>query len=205
MPVTVQQVVTFLRTNPHINRINFQFRGFRVYPRAYQVDVAGAVNARQILIHFRNNLGGAGAQYDFEYDTFEVDRAFDPTLNLAHAAILVHEATHAHMDIQGIGPRRDNEAEAVAYLSEAVFLRAQRAAALIIPGTNRVPLCRQVAFRIAATILAGTYAVSPRDVKALIAAVDHTPGAVPRLLFISNGFNRDWVHRHFRATGNIAN
>ena len=203
MPVTVQQVVIFLRTNGYIKRINFQFNGFRVYPRAYQVDVAEALNSRQILIHFKRSLGGAGAQYDFLYDSFEVDRAFDPIRIPAHSAILVHEATHAHMDIQGIGQVRDNVAEAVAYLAEAVFQRAKKAPALTTPGTNSVALCRQEAYRIAGTILNGTYAIPQRDVTALIDAVNRTPGAVSRPIFISNGFNRDPLHDFLRNRGDI--
>ena len=202
--VSKAQIVTFLRTNPYINKVNFDFRGFYVYPSAYQVDVADAIDSGEIEICASTALGGAGAEYDFAHDSLNVDPAtFDPVKNLRDQAYLVHEATHAHQDIKHLGSRPGDEIEAIAYLAEAVFLAAQGAAPMVgsgpVPGS--VPLCRAESHRVAGALLSGTYTVPAAEVTALLKAVNGTPGAVPLKIYISNGFDRDLTHRLTRHLG----
>src|SRR6266850_7997865 len=117
-------LVAFLRGNPHLNRINFAFDTFKVYPTAYKIDVADAIASEEIKIRKKGGSSlAAGASYDMNFDSLELSPTFS-ILAARDQAFLVHECTHAHLDIQNIGTHSGHQDEAVAYLAEAIFLEA---------------------------------------------------------------------------------
>jgi hypothetical protein len=188
----VADIVTFLRGNTFINRINFEFGTFRVYPSAYQRDVADAVNSGAIKVRTKGSgSAAAGASYDMAYDSFELSPSFSVT-NTRDQGFLVHESTHAHLDIQNLGSHSASENEAVGYLAEATFLEAAGAPPL---GTEAI---RVEAHRIAKTLLAGVYKVPAADVTSLTAEVAKDPHYASTVTYNSNGFNRDLIHRILR-------
>jgi len=185
-------VAKFLRTNPCINRINFSLGGLKVYPSAYQKDVADAVASGEILVRTKGPSGpGAGASYDRNYDSFELVPGFsisDPR----HQAFLVHESTHAHFDIQTLGSHSGWDEEAASYLAEAIF---QECAGTPPLGAEPIRLASRV---VAKSVLAGTYWVPAVDAKDLAAKVAMEPLYKSAAIYVSNGFKRDVIHRMLR-------
>lgn len=185
-------IAIFLRGNAYINRINFLFGRFKVYPSAYQKDVADAVASGEVKIRTQGTSSAAvGARYDMNYDSLELISSFS-VANPRDQAFLVHESTHAHLDIQNLGSHSAHENEAVAYLAEAVFLEA----------AGQPPLGREtirvVSHRIAKTVLAGTYQVPAADVAALTSEVAKDRHYITTVKYDSNGFNRNLLHRILR-------
>ena len=122
MPTTKSDIVCFLKMNPFISRLNFSFLSYKVYPTAYQKDVAEAIHSEEIKIG-TGVSPGAGANYYNEFDRLELLKTFD-IKSRREQAFLIHECTHAHLDIQRFGSHSGHENEAVAYLAEAIFLEA---------------------------------------------------------------------------------
>src|SRR5882757_1011128 len=119
-----EDIVNFLTTDANINRLNFAFRTYRVYPTAYQKDVANALRLDSIKIREEGGSSkSAKASYYMDFDLLSVSPTFN-IHNWRDQAFLVHECTHAHLDIQNLGKHPGHENEAVAYLAEAVFLEA---------------------------------------------------------------------------------
>jgi hypothetical protein len=185
-------IVKFLRTNTLLNRINFSFSTFKVYPSAYQKDVADAVDSGEIKVRTKGTRSPvSGASYDMNYDSLELSTTFS-IASPRDQAFLVHECTHAHLDIQNSGRHSGHENEAVGYLAEAVFLEAARQSPL---GSETI---RVVSHSIAKKVLSGTYRISPGDAKALTDEVAKNPHYSTKVFYNSNGFNRSWIHKILR-------
>lgn len=186
------EITRFLRTNAHIKQINFSFGSFKVYPSAYQKDVADAIASGEIKVRTKGaSTAAAGASYDMNYDSLELSPVFNLSL-LREQAFLIHECTHAHLDIQTLGTHSRHENEAVAYLAEAVFLEAARQPPL---GSETI---RTISHRLGKLVLAKTYAIPAADVAALIAEVRKHPHYSGSATYNSNGFNRSLIHRALR-------
>jgi hypothetical protein len=163
-------VVNFLRTDPNIGKVNFEFDGFRVYPSAFTTDVADAVASGRIGVRTSTALNkGAGASYDPKFNEFNLAPGFNLT-TINHQTLLLHEATHAHMDLQAIGRVARERAEAIGYLAEAIFITAAGYNPLSSFGTEGGFLRNQAA-RIADAVLGGTYVVPGSSVIALVGTV----------------------------------
>jgi hypothetical protein len=180
-------LATFLRTDRNIDRLNFALGTFKVYPSAYRKDVADAIASEAIKTRVGTGVSpGAGATYMMNYDTLEVSSSFDVT-SVRDQAYLVHECTHAHLDIQNFGYHSGHENEAVGYLAEAVFLEAAGQSAL-----SSHPI-RVASHRVAKSIIGGTYQVSKADFAALVVAAMSEPHYATKALYNSNGFARGFV------------
>lgn len=165
-----EDVVNFLRTDPNIAKVNFEFDGFRVYPSAYTADVADAVAKGRIGVRTSSALNkGAGASYDPKFNEFNLAPGFNLT-KIEHKTLLLHEATHAHMDLQAVGRMAREKAEAIGYLAEAVFITAAGYNPLSAWGTEGGFL-RQQAAMMAEGVLGGAYAVPPSSAAALVGTV----------------------------------
>jgi hypothetical protein len=176
-------IVRFLRTEPNISRLNYAFKTYKVYPSAYRKDVADAIDSEDIKLG-SGVAKGAGAQYYVDLDRMELRPGFTVT-DWRDQAFLIHECTHAHLDIQNFGKHSGHENEAVAYLAEALYLEASGKPPL---GPQAI---RVVAHRIARGLLAsGNYAVAPTDVTDLVTEVAADPGYSSTVYYVSDGFNR---------------
>lgn len=182
--ITKFDIVSFLRSNPAIAKINFEFGALKVYPTAYRIDVADSIDRGDVALLIKPLPPSVAASYDVRYDQLTVSPAFT-FASIADQALLVHESTHIHLDIQSIGWHSRHMNEAVAYLAEAVFLEAEGY-------SKRAPRSiSTVAHTIARSILSGTYSVTPADVALLSGAVASHPHYRTFTKFISNGFARD--------------
>lgn len=190
MPIHTD-IAAFLRSNPHVARINFRFDTFKVWPGAYQTDVANAVATEEIKVRLQGAGAGAGAAYDMAYDSLELSPTFR-IANVRDQAYLVHECTHAHLDIRATGSHSSHANEAVAYLAEAIFLESQKQPPL---GTQKI---RAESHRIARLVLAGAYQVKPTDAAALTAEVARHPHYASKAHYHSNGFKRGIIHQLLR-------
>jgi len=175
-------IVTFLKRDPNIPRLNFAFKTYKVYPTAYQKDVADAIDSGEIKVG-TGVPSGAAASYYAEYDRLELSPSFSIS-NSHDQAFLVHECTHAHLDIQNLGKLSGHENEAVAYLAEAMYLEASGN-----PPISTIAI-RVVSHRIAKDVLSGTYTVPAKDAAELVTEVAADPHYSSTILFESNGFNR---------------
>lgn len=194
MPVTNADIATFLRTNPNIGKLNFCLVStLRVYPTAYSKDVADRIDSGAIkLLVGKGISAGAGATYDMVYDTLAVSATFS-VASPSDQAFLVHECTHAHIDIQNIGSHSAFDSEATAYLAEALFLEASAQPPL---SSHKV---RTTAQAIAKSMLAtSAYIVAPADASLLVSAVKAEPLYAGRKPYDSNGFKRGVVQNLLR-------
>ena len=184
------QIVLFLKTNAAINAVNFKFRDHKIWPYAYRKDVANALITGDIKIGKAVN-DGAAATYRQDQDRLEIS----PTANFASLGdqgLILHECTHAILDMRAIGNHSGHEDEAIAYLAQAFFLTRTRGNARDVPD-NPVPLggintkiaagIYDEAERIAAkSIRTGEYYIEKKDADNLLALVAQ--------------------HNHYRAVGN---
>jgi len=190
-------ILSFLRTNPNVGRLNFEFktplRSYKVYPSAYAKDVADAIDKEDIIIRTKGApSAGAGAGYDLNYDSFELSPTFSIG-NWRDQAFLVHECTHAHLDIQSMGNHSGHENEAVAYLAEALFLEFAGNPPL---GTEAI---RVVAHSIAKGVVGkGSYTVPATDTGPLVAEVAKHPNYSSKVIYNANGFKRSMIHNLLR-------
>ncbi|MEP7361865.1 MAG: hypothetical protein ABI972_01300 [Acidobacteriota bacterium] len=124
--------------------------------------------------------------------TFDITSWYDQ-------AFLVHECTHAHLDIQNIGKHSGHENEAVGYLAEAMWLEVSGHSSL---GGSTAPTTtlRATAHMIAKKLLATkAYAVDPIDAAVLVAAVATHPHYAPKFTYLSNGFSRGPIDNFLRS------
>jgi hypothetical protein len=170
----------FLVTNPAIAKINFKFKRYKVYPTAYRSDVAYALKGEKIQVRIKNLKAGLGAQYYYGLDELVVPPTFNLN-NYRDQAYLIHECTHAHLDIQNIGAHLLQENEAVAYIAEAVFLEAIKQKPL---GTRKL---RTLSHEIARKIIGGTYEVSAGEADSLIKEIFKHPDYIKPAMVNSNG------------------
>ena len=183
-------IVDFLRRDINISRINFSFGRYKVYPTAYQKDVADAIDSGEIVIGTAVSKG-AGATYILNFDSLELSHGFSLSTS-EEKGLLVHECTHAHLDIQNFGSHSGHENEAVAYVAEAVFLEAAG-----YPPISTHPI-RVISHGIAKKLLAGAYSVGAADSATLVAAVAAEPQYSSKALYMSDGFNRSIVSKVVR-------
>ena len=144
--------------------------------------MADAIDSGDIKLG-KGVASGAAATYYFDLDRLELS----PTFTLSKSddrGYLVHECTHAHLDIQNLGKLSGYENEAVAYLVEAVYLEA-----LGSPPISSIAI-RIVSHRVAKTILSGTYTVPAKDADELVKKVAADPHYSSPVLYESNGFKR---------------
>jgi hypothetical protein len=184
-------IAKFLRTSPQITRINFSLGRFKVYPSAYQKDVADAVDSGEIKVQTFGASSGAGASYREAWDVL----ALSPTFSIASPrdqAFLVHECTHAHFDIQNMGSNPVHENEAASYLAEAIFVDASGIPPL---GTEKI---RTVSHSLSSKVLAGTYWIASADAAALTLEVAKHPHYATMVSYNSNGFNRNAAYQILR-------
>ncbi|MDQ6785894.1 MAG: hypothetical protein M3033_03630 [Acidobacteriota bacterium] len=183
-------ITKFLRSNPYITRINFAFGAFKIYPGAYQKHVADVFASEEIKIRMEG-AGSAGAAYDMNYDSLELKPSFDITIT-SDQGLLVHECTHAYLDMQKLGLHSGHENEGAGYLAEAVFLEAAG-----YPPIGSQPV-RIASHRIAKTVLAGIYWIPAVDVAALTSEVAKEPDYATKVTYNSNGFERSLIHKILR-------
>lgn len=184
-------VVSFLKRDLNVARLNFALRTFRVYPTAYQIDVADAIASGALKLGDMVS-DGAGASYNMDTDIINLRPGFsisDPS----DQAFLVHECTHAHLDIQSSGKHSGHEDEAASYIAEAMFLEAAGQKQI---GSQPV---RNIAHPIARKLLAGRYAVEEADILALTAAVAAVETYAKKPVYRSNGFNRSMFYNWVRG------
>jgi hypothetical protein len=188
---TKADLVHFLKTEPNIARLNFAFKTYKVYPSAYRKDVADAIDSGAIKLGSAP-ASGAGATYYVDMDRLELQPGFT-IAGWMDQALLIHECTHAHLDIQNFGKHSGHENEAVAYLAEALYLEASGKPPV---STHAI---RAVSHRIAKGLLAsGNYAVAPTDVTDLVAQVAAEPSYSSKVFYVSDGFNRTFVRNVLR-------
>jgi hypothetical protein len=167
----------FLKSDPAIGAINFQFSTYKVYPGGYRTDIADLVANGKIKINRRfSDIGMAdtGASYMPDSDHFSISHGFDIAKDVPKL-LFVHEATHALLDWQKVGTIPTTDSEAVAYLAEAIFVHTKGWKALGGVGGTPPPRLRVEAYRVAGVVVGGAYTVPPGDAAALIAAVRATP------------------------------
>src|SRR5690348_1931286 len=91
-------VVNFLRTNSELKKVNFQFLGYKVYPKGYAVDVADMID-KDFITFKTAYFWPVGASYMMDSDRLIVKNSFNIT-NDDDLSYLVHESTHALLDYQ---------------------------------------------------------------------------------------------------------
>ncbi len=190
--VTGSDIANFLRSDPNISKLNFQFGSFKVYPSAYRVDVADAFDKGAIKIREEKLPAGVGCAYDMAYDCLSVRVGFTAGIP-DDQSYLVHEATHAHFDIQKTGSVSRDDLEGAAYLAEAIWREANGL------GPFSSDAVRIEAHRVAKTMLTGLYVVPAADVAALQHAVaTNAHYAKMPAVYPSNGFERDLIRNVLR-------
>jgi len=161
----------FLSTNSQIRKIKFKMGRFKVDPSSYS-NVAFAIKLYRIQVVFKSLGIGVRGAYNSGWlagDRLKLRSTFALS-DIHDQATLVHECTHAHIDLLNIGDHSAHLDEATAYTAEAVFLQANGKG----PPHNRSKLLN-LAHSIAKQILKGTYSVDPIDRRELIKAISAHP------------------------------
>ena len=216
MAITARDISTLLKTNAHIASINFGFPctsqlvtapggGFglpyakflKVYPQGYR-DVASLIESREILVVAEDPGGGIAAKYWPGANMIAVRP--DATLDTPQAeAIVVHEATHALLDLQGLGTLMTGDNEGAAYVAEALFLSVQGAGRA---GDQDV---RRLAEQIALDLLRrpDAYWVEGHAARTLADAVNGLPNYASSPQFLSDGLNTPALEMPSRWNQNV--
>ncbi|MCX7514752.1 hypothetical protein [Frateuria sp. STR12] len=195
------QVVRFLKTHPSINAVNFRFKSYRIWPDAYRKDVADAVSRGDIKLGSAVN-DDAAASYRQDQDRLEIS----PSANFAslhHLGLILHECTHAVLDMRAIGRHSAFEDEAVAYLAQAFFLTRTLGDARTTPdipvpssaNTDDGAGIYREAKRVAARAMrTGTYAIDGNEGANLISLIAGHPHYRDQKSYPSNRFNRSFLY-----------
>jgi hypothetical protein len=175
-----QRLLLFLSTKANFKFINFAMPSqvhrplwYKVYPQAYYRDVYEAIKNDDVEVEQKKLPAGIPARYWSRVGPWDDELQVSPLFNLNNPfwqMILVHECTHIHIDIQGIGKHSTAEGEALAYTAGAVYLSAGG----LKKGKEKDPILQniyQTADGIASKILHGTYRVSAGDTQALVSAI----------------------------------
>lgn len=199
------QVVRFLKTHPSINAVNFKFKAYKIWPDAYRKNVASAVASGDIKLGTAVN-GKAAASYRQDQDRLEIS----PTANFASLhdlGLILHECTHAILDMRSIGEHSGFEDEAVAYLAQAFFLTRTLGDARTTPDIP-VPLSDnneggagiyREAKRIAAKAMrTDTYYIEEKDAANLVLLVAKHPHYQGKDRYPSNRFKRNLWYDFWR-------
>lgn len=174
--------VSFLTTDPAFKAINFKFLAYKVYPEGYARDIAGCIASGGISIKQRfSDLGfkDTGGSYFASNDSYSLSAKFSLTTNY-EKIIIAHESTHALQDYQRLGKVPVPEAEAVAYLAEALFVRANGWLPIKDLATGSPDPIRAAADTAAAAVLAGAYNVPGALASAIIAEVKRSAHYGPK-------------------------
>lgn len=189
-----QRVVKILRTEPAIQKINFEFNGCRIWPGAYE-KVADAIDRGEIRIdavpYNSSDLGGASAKYNAEVDVMTVASGL-PAGSIGLVADVIHEATHAYLDLLNDTkhPIKRKTGEGCAYTADATYHVVTGGSIDRVSPTAGI---YAVAMPIAKDIVVGgKYNVPAVDVSALEAAVKANPlyTDTAEQIYESNGFTR---------------
>jgi hypothetical protein len=171
-------VIQILKYDRAIAKHNFAINNLRVWPSAYR-DVARAVETGKIRIG--TNVGkGNAAEYDARFGVMDVAE----TLNLLDErdrALVIHEATHAHLDMLTLGKHSGYENEAMGYIAEALYILAVNGRDV---GTQSF---RQIAKGIAAQVFKGQYGIAQKDVEMLTADIAKQRFYASRPFYVSDG------------------
>lgn len=175
--------------------ISIPTTGHRIYnirPSDYTL-VANAIRDGNIIVRTEGVRGPeAGAAYDFNYDSLELPSGFTLTSS-RNKAFIVHECTHAILDIRNFGMFSNYENEAIAYLAEAIFLVASSQPPL---GSSNI---RSISHRIAADFVRRSRRRIPStDFSQLVTAISRHPHYESSANIRSNRFNRSLIHEIFR-------
>ena len=169
--------------------------GHRIYnirPSDYTL-VANAIRDGNIIVRTEGVHGTeAGASYDPNYDSLELPPGFTLTSSI-NKALIVHECTHAILDIRNFGRFSNYENEAIAYLAEAIFLVASNQPAL---GNSSI---RSISRRIAVDFVSrsGIW-IRGTDFSQLVTAISGHPHYESSANSRSDRFNRSLIHEIFR-------
>lgn len=115
MPARKDDVLSVLR-DPRTSLIDFHLAHFHVSGAGYEL-VAGAIEAGKITVEVGESTEWAA--YSFADNTLYTRRS--PILNNAEQALIVHECTHALLDLKNAWKFTDLSSEAAAYLAQTVF------------------------------------------------------------------------------------
>ena len=122
MALTVQDATRFLTQSPQIDALRFTFLTYQLFPNDYRIVVADAIKNGTITLKVTDKIP-VPCQYDADDNELRVTTVFDVkgADSWFYRGLLVHESTHAHMDMLKSGSTPLYEAEALAYLAEAVY------------------------------------------------------------------------------------
>jgi hypothetical protein len=192
-----EQVVRFLRTNPSIGAVNFCFQGHKIWPDAYRRDVAQAVAGGEIKQGHSVNPGAA-ATYRQMQDRLEIRPSFNFS-STDDLGLLLHECTHAILDMRAIGPHSNQLDEAIAYLAQGFFLTRARGDASSVPDKPGPVIPKDIhgvaiyyeARRIAAKALRNhLYRIPDEDARSLVRVVAANGHYKEKVTYVSDRFKR---------------
>jgi hypothetical protein len=201
------QVVRFLKTSPSIGAVNFCAMGTKIWPDAYRTGVANAVASGEIRQGTTVN-DDASATYRQVEDRLEILSTFSFS-SLHDLGLLLHECTHAILDMRAFGAHSGHFDETIAYLAQALFLVHARGNASTVPDKPRpdIPNRRDGAAiyyeagRIAAKAVRNrAYRIPDDDVRSLMRIVASNPVYRDAVTYESNRFRRSIVHGAMRYT-----
>jgi len=121
MPATKDDLLSVLR-NPRISNIDFHVGHCHVSGTGYEL-VAAAIEDGRISVE--TGESSEWAAYGVGTNTFFVRRS--QSFRLSDQALVVHECTHALLDIRNAWKFTDLSSEAAAYLAQVVFLYLNKA------------------------------------------------------------------------------
>ena len=199
-------VIQFLKTHRSIDAVNFKFRRYKIWPDGYRKNVASALASGDIKIGSAVN-DKAAATYRQDQDRLEISL----TTNFASTealGLILHECTHAIIDMSAIGIHSGYEDEAVAYIAEALFLARTEGQDRGTPH-DPVPLSanspdgegiRKEARRIAEKALRNnTYCFDVKDGANLVLLISEHPHYIERSKrYPSNRFHRNLFYNFLR-------
>ncbi|MBX9599933.1 MAG: hypothetical protein K2X35_02975 [Bryobacteraceae bacterium] len=112
---SARSAVLWALAKPHLQKINFSYGGHRFDVSSY-LKVANAIIDRRIGVAIDGALGSQ-CVYDSGTNTIYVP---SNGVSLSRQAAIIHEATHAYLDIQKSGVTKF-KSETAAYLAQAIF------------------------------------------------------------------------------------
>lgn len=187
--VSIGAIVAFLENEPSISSMNFYYSGIRIWPGIFRSNLPDALLRRKILCKTTMFIeDGAGASYDSQADIVKLRKGFNVS-NIPDQGVLIHELTHAFLDMQMIPGLMRKTYEAVGYLTQATFLEMN--------GYNPLGNVKDIllaAQSIAVkTIIPGRYKITEDDAQRLEGVIARNPlyRKDPSNPVISNGFTRN--------------
>lgn len=187
--VSIAAIVAFLRNEPSISSMNFYYSGIRIWPSVFRNDLPNALLCRKILCKTTIWIeDGAAASYEPQADIVKLKKGFNIS-KIEDRAGLIHELTHASLDMQTIPGLMRKSSEAVAYLTQATYLELNG-----YDPTGNVKDILLAAQSIALkTIIPGKYNISNDDALRLEGVIARNPlySRYPANPSISNGFTRN--------------